>query len=447
MPTFPIPPQNNRIGFHYFPDLNHYRESDLHTWLPDLKTLGASWLTLTAPSNRAIPEFFINGLIENGIAPILHFQLPLESPPAVEDLDLLFSNYARWGVHYAILFDSPNRRSSWSTTSWAQNDLVERFLDRFVPIAEAAAKSGLIPVFPPLKPGGDYWDTAFLRASLQAMDRRGNYYLLDRLALSANAFAGNRPLNWGSGGPERWPETRPYQTKGGTQDQRGFCIFDWYIAISQAVVGEARPMILLKLGSSSSDDTTSALDQKAHVRRTIAMAQSLAGRSSTPNDNPSLAAINPMPPEVLCGNFWLLTTEPDSPHSHQAWFLPGDRVSPRVHAMRRWNSWSISTTSSGGQKTLSQHIPDRSIPHYLVLPAFEWGITDWHLNAARPFIRKYRPMIGFSLSYAFMAERVTVVGDSEQFPEEALDQLRNAGCLVERIYGDGTSIATQLAEK
>jgi hypothetical protein len=81
------------------------------------------------------------------------------------------------------------------------------------------------------------------------------------------------------------------------------------------------------------------------------------------------------------------------------------------------------------------------------LPAFEWGITDWHLNAARPFIRKYRPMIGFSLNYAFMAERVTVVGDTEQFPESALDLLRNAGCRVERISGDGTSIATQLAEK
>jgi hypothetical protein len=56
-------------------------------------------------------------------------------------------------------------------------------------------------------------------------------------------------------------------------------------------------------------------------------------------------------------------------------------------------------------------------------------------------------MIGFSLNYAFMAERVTVVGDTEQFPESALDLLRNAGCRVERISGDGTSIATQLAEK
>ena len=90
---------------------------------------------------------------------------------------------------------------------------------------------------------------------------------------------------------------------------------------------------------------------------------------------------------------------------------------------------------------------DHPIPHYLVLPAFEWGLTDWHLQAARPFIRKYRPMIGFSLNYASMAAKVTVIGDSEQFPEADLDRLRNSGCEVERINGDGTSIATQLAEK
>jgi hypothetical protein len=149
----------------------------------------------------------------------------------------------------------------------------------------------------------------------------------------------------------------------------------------------------------------------------------------------------------LCGNFWLLTAEPDSSDASHAWYLPSDRVSPRVHGLTRWHSWANSLPISEGQKAPSAHLNNHPIPHYLVLPAFEWGITDWHLNAARPFIRKYRPMIGFSLNYAGMAERVTVVGSSEQFPEADLDQLRNAGCLVERISGDGMSIATQLAEK
>jgi hypothetical protein len=444
MTKFHTPPNNNRIGFHYFPDASHFRESDLYTWLPELKTLEASWLVLAAPADRAIPEFFLNGLIENGIEPILHFQLPLEEIPPLPDLELLFQNYARWGVNYVVLFSEPNRRSAWSAASWAQNDLVERFLDRFIPAAEAAAKAGLTPVFPPLKPGGEYWDTAFLRASLEAIERRGNLYLLERMGIAADAHAGNKPLDWGSGGPERWPEAQPYRTKNGSQDQRGFSISDWYTAIIQAVIGEPRPIILLNLGSSPNASKSPNEDQSAHVRRTLNMVQALAGPSSKAKNNPSMAAVSALPPEVLCGNFFLLCDEPSSKYAHQAWFLPGSKGSPKAQALIRWHS---SPEAKGDQRETPFQIKHQPIPHYLILPAFEWGIADWHLNAARPFIRKYRPMIGFSLNYAFLAERVTVVGDDEQFPETALEQLRNAGCRVERISGDGTSIATQLAEK
>jgi hypothetical protein len=447
MPTFPTPPQNNRIGFHYFPDQNHYRESDLYTWLPEMKTLGASWLILETPQSRSIPEFFINGLIDNGIEPVLHFKFGYRTPPEIEDLELLFRNYARWGANYAILYDSPNRKSSWSPAEWSQNDLVEHFLDRFIPAAEAAAKSGLVPVFPPLVPGGDYWDTAFLRASLHAIERRGNFFLLERMGLSANAFAGNLPLDWGSGGPERWPEARPYQTNPGSQDHRGFAIADWYIAITQAVLGESRPIILLHLGSSTGDQKSIDSEKKAQVRRILGMAQALAGTTPASKNSPKLVNVNALPPEVLCGNFWLLCSEPDDPYADQAWFIYGEKGSSKAQALIRWQSWADGTALSGTQKSLANPIQNQPIPHYLVLPAFEWGITDWHLNAARPFIRKYRPLIGFSLNYAFLAERVTVVGNNDQFPEAALNQLRNAGCRVERINGDGTSIATQLAEK
>ena len=444
MPTFHTPPNNNRIGFHYFPDTDHYRESDLYTWLPELKTLEASWLVLNAPADRAIPEFFINGLIENGIEPILHFNLPLEHLPPLDDLNLFFKNYARWGVNYVILYAEPNRQSAWSPASWSQNDLVERFLDRFIPPAEAAAKAGLTPVFPPLKPGGEYWDTAFLRASLQAIERRGNLFLLERMGISADAHAGNKPLDWGSGGPERWPEARPYQTKNGAQDHRGFAISDWYTAIIQAVIGEPRPIILLNLGSSTNGAKSPSPDQSAYVRRTLGMVQALAGPSTKSKNHPSIAAVSAMSSEVLCGNFWLLCDEPSSQFSDQAWFLPNSKGSPKAQALIRWHS---SPEAKGDLQGAAFQIKHQPIQHYLILPAFEWGIADWHLNAARPFIRKYRPMIGFSLNYAFLAERVTVVGDDEQFPESALEQLRNAGCRVDRISGDGTSIATQLAEK
>jgi hypothetical protein len=174
------------------------------------------------------------------------------------------------------------------------------------------------------------------------------------------------------------------------------------------------------------------------------MVQALAGPSTKSKNHPSMAAVSALSPEVLCGNFWLLSADQSSPCADQAWFQPGGKGSPKAQALIRWHS---SPESKGDQAVTPFQIKHQPIQHYLILPAFEWGIADWHLNAARPFIRKYRPMIGFSLNYAFLAERVTVVGDDEQFPESALEQLRNAGCRVERISGDGTSIATQLAEK
>ncbi|MDX1436866.1 MAG: hypothetical protein R3335_08650, partial [Anaerolineales bacterium] len=184
-----------RIGFHYFPDTAHFRESDLRAWAPELQALGASWLVLKTPLDRAIPEPFISGLFENGIEPILHFQALPTNPPAEEEMALLFKLYAAWGVRYAVIFDRPNRRRTWSERDWAQTDLVERFIDSFLPLGETAIESGLRPVFPPLEPGGDYWDTAFLRSALQAIQRRGSHDLQRRLSISAYAWPDNLPLN------------------------------------------------------------------------------------------------------------------------------------------------------------------------------------------------------------------------------------------------------------
>ncbi|HEX9013349.1 MAG TPA: hypothetical protein VF813_07525, partial [Anaerolineaceae bacterium] len=221
MAAHPIPPLNTRIGFHYFPDTVHYRESDLHAWVPELRSLGASWLVLSAPTDRAIPEYFISGMVSAGIEPILHFQLSLEKQVAIDEMKFFFENYAKWGVHYVIFYDRPNSRSSWSAAAWAQEDLVERFIDRFAPLADAAVQAGLVPVFPPLEPGGDYWDTAFLQSGLRSLMRRKQFQVLDKLVLAAYAWSGEHSLNWGAGGPERWPGARPYMTPSNEEDQRG----------------------------------------------------------------------------------------------------------------------------------------------------------------------------------------------------------------------------------
>ena len=89
----------------------------------------------------------------------------------------------------------------------------------------------------------------------------------------------------------------------------------------------------------------------------------------------------------------------------------------------------------------------RFIGHYILLPSYEWGVSDWHLDVVKPFVKKYQTTIGFSIDEAKHAARVTVIGNTQSIPEDTVDQLRLAGCLVERISGDGTSIASQLSER
>jgi hypothetical protein len=344
MPTFPTPKNNTRLGFHYFPDLEHYSERDLRTWLPELKNLDASWITLIAPTDRAIPEPFICGLIEGAIEPILHFPLSFESFPTARDLAFLFNNYARWGLNYVVLFDRPNSRSVWPKSAWAQTHLVERFLDHFIPLAEIAIHSGLIPVFPPLEPGGDYWDTAFLRSALESILRRRKTELIESMVLGAYAQAGELPLNWGSGGPERWPNVRPYDTPPGSEDQLGFHIFDWYIAILNAVLDRSTPLLLFRAGSRPSkkqEPKFSNMDAKTHSLRNLVIAKSLIASSLSDRltnlDKSTLGALDPIPSQVLGCNFWLLSASSQSSHIKEAWIKPGGSHQTVAKVLRDWN--------------------------------------------------------------------------------------------------------------
>jgi hypothetical protein len=452
MKNIPLPPNNTRIGFYYFPDSLHFRENDLHMWLPELKALGASWLTVVTPPDRAIPEFFLRGLLSAGIQPILHFNGPVDAPPPLADLRLLLQTYARWGLNYVAIFDKPNTRSAWSSTSWAQSSLVERFLDMYLPLAETTVQAGLVPVFPPLEPGGDYWDTAFLRAALLGLQRRASPLLLDRLVLGAYAWTGGHSLNWGAGGPDRWPAARPYLTPNGSEDQRGFRIFDWYLAQARQIL--QRPACIILLGAGArlgevGEGTGNPTSEDSHARKNLDIA-ALMRRTDTHMAN-EVPELEPVSEEVLVCNFWLLSATKDSPYAQEAWFRPYLTDLPAAGALRQW----VDRNAQPAEVCIQRPVPvsgkepapknGRPISHYLLLPTYEWGVSDWHLDVIRPYIKKHRPTIGFSIEEAKRSAQVTVVGGSPSFSEAAIEQLRSAGCAVHQISGDGTTIATQLA--
>jgi len=358
----PIPPHNTRLGFHYFPDTSHFRKNDLDTWLPELKSMGASWLALQAPASRAVPEQFLTGLLEAGVEPVLQLNLPLEPARWLpgcshESLELLFNTYAQWGVHYIQPFDRPNCRAAWPASAWAQSDLVERFLDLYLPTTRRALEAGLTPMFPSLEPGGDYWDTAFLKAALHGLQRRGCEDVLENLVLSAVARTDTRPLSWGAGGPERWPGRRPYITSGPGEDHLGFYIFDWYLAVARAALGEPLPILLFEAGKYTPPTAAdceqldcnlfarTAAEEEAHARKTLALAQVLTAAPGNGVESISTVdgPLEPISPYVLGCNLWLLSAQPGDRHALEAWFSPEGDPLPAAGALRTWNSTRFET--------------------------------------------------------------------------------------------------------
>ncbi len=410
----------DKVGFHYRVDADHYSDRDLGTWLPRIKELDASWVVLNAPASRAVPEGFIATLKMEGVEPVLHFQITPHQVPPLEEMVMFFENYSRWGVKYVILFDRPNRQAGWGPEAWAQSDLPERFLDGFLPLAEAAVAVGLVPVFPPLEPGGDYWDTIFLSGALDGIKRRASQPLQKRLILSAYAGLNSRPLSWGRGGPQSWPEAQPYITPENSQDQRGFRIAEWYLTISETILERKLPLLMLGIHGPA--------PQGADLPKILVEGARLIARQT-------VEGLDPLPEEVIGGAFWLLAADPGSDAEEAAWFTPEGAGKPVVELF----------THQEKAQPVEKSVGHFRISHYLLLPSFEWGVADWYLNITRPFIKRHRPTVGFSLEEALQAERVTVVGGEEHFSEEQLNQLRGQGCLVRRVEGDGTKIASQLA--
>ncbi len=411
-----------RLGFHYFADQKHFTKRDLDKWLGKFVDSGASWIILDAPLEVAIPEYFIHSLVKADIKPILHIKPRPIDLFHTGQLDVLISSYAKWGVKHMIFGDRPNLQESWSASLWAKYDPVEKYLDYFVPFAHQLLSNQISPILSPLEPGGDYWDTAFLRNTLQELVKREEEKILANLIISCYASPGEKHLDWGIGGQERWPNSRPYSSKKQKgEDHFGFRIFDWYNTIAKAVLVKPLPIFLLGLhGSRFDDKPNSHLD----------IVRLLAGEQT---NNAS-----PLPEDVIGGAFLLPELAASISSDSKSSESNPNSSNAILKTIQEW------LTEKDNSKSL-QH-SSAVISHYLLLPTYEWGIADWHLEIIKPFVKKYQPTIGFSIEEASHSQRVTILGSNQVFPESILRQLRNQGILVERIEGNGTEIATLLAK-
>lgn len=415
---------NKRLGFHYFQDTMHYLDRDLSQVLPELKSLESRWLLLKSPHTVAIPEEFITGLVADGIQPIVHFDFQVNSGIRPEEIRILLTQYAKWGVKYVIFFDKPNTKTAWMPGTWSQGDLVERFLDRYLPFVRLAEQNGITPVFPPLEPGGDYWDLSFLRKTFQLASQRRTLEFGAKLHMAVSAQSFSHPLDWGHGGETKWRMPRPYaKTEIGEQDHFGINTYQWYAQIAKQTLNSNPNFIMLYMGASNL--RTKTMDDKLNYDKLIDLVI---------NDEPFEENDFSIDKNVIACLFWLMNT-PTKREKQDT--TPTTLFETNNETKPEWiedlQAKVEETQKQTAEFKVAESLADWvfAIDHYLLLPSYEWGVPVNTLDRVRPIIAESRPTIGFSITEACNARKVTVWNENGAFTEQDIQTLREAGCIID----------------
>jgi hypothetical protein len=411
-----------KIGFSYFVSPGKFIRKQLRDWMESIQKSGASMVTFRANFNNAIPEDAFIIAQEFGLEPVVHFSSELPLARKFNDIAILLDVYIKWGVEHIIFGDKPNTRQAWPLAGWHYENLVDHFIDRFIPLANFTVQKGAHPVFAPLHPGGDYWDTAFLELALTGLRQRRLDDILDSLVLACYGYTFNKPLTWGSGGPQRWPLSKPYQTPEGQEDQLGFMNFGWAQAQSERATGVKKPVLLLNSGYPGTIFSQPDGEVTLKAIRDIACACREDGAVAQSQD-----LIN-FDKSVLNIGFSLETIEQS---------IKGE-LSPKL-----FDEFWQSDKQDGDQKAGGEDT-QKIIPHYLLLPSYASGVSDVVLNKVRPIIKKYHPTVGFSITEASHAKKVSIFPDPLLFSQEQINELRASGCVVEELPESGIDIAMSI---
>ena len=415
----------NRIGFHYFLDVEQFKKSDSNLWLPKLAKINAKWLVIQNPEDRAIPEEFIRSFSDAGINLIINFNKDIKSDANLSELSILLNVYGKWGVRYAYLFEKPNLLSQWGEFKWINHNVVETYLKKFIPFAELCLENQIKPIFSPLYPGGDYWDLAFLEESLERLSNLASPRIIENLILSAFGWDWGHSIEWGSGGKKKWPDTKPFYQKQNSQNQQGFRTHEWYLEIAEKVLGKKLPVIILEAGIPH-DHTIGNSAGFGALDNLSAITHLLTGKNVYDPKNPELL-LSPIPSEVIGCNFFILSAKLKNDLFPYMWFSP--RGIPLGPARALGSTEDAPNIQHKVQPVLTKNSTDEIQFKYrryvLFTDALKQEISHL-LERLDHYIRIHKPHIGFSRIEAANAAYILVITkNKEEFISEDKESLSN----------------------
>ena len=420
----------NRFGFHYFPDCLHYTEKEIQRWLPALKEINAQWLVIKSPINRAISEEFIRSFSDSGIDLVIDFNASLSDQLDWHDLELLLALYGKWGVKYALLNQHPNQKKAWAGSKWGDAHLIDSVISDFIRFASLCLENGIRPVFPLLTPGGDYWDLAFLKTALLILKKEASLAIQNNFILSAAAWDGNKPLDWGAGGQANWPNVKPYKLPQESQNQLGFRTCEWYGSIANEIFGKNIPILLLQAGISGDPQDSEASPQSSGLDKLLAIYHLIKGENVYESLDGS-RLLSPISPDVIGCCFYLLSSERSADLAFQWFSANGIRLPP---------AQAIFMAEQSGQDKQPKVEPIESLlgenfrhNRYILIAEEMQPETPALLELLHPYIEKFRPMIGFSVTEANRSAMILAIAPSFGPEPTEFELIGNSGSLVKVI--------------
>ncbi len=292
--AFPRPAGDNGRGMHWIPTL-HQSPRVIDRFVRELQAMKIKWaVILNDGTDAARNDYLVQRLVQAGIMPVMRIYTPGLQPLDAKALEHLVRHYRKLGVYYYQLYNEPNLRFE----NGGRDPDVGRYLDLWIPAAEAVMRAGGFPGFGALSPSGDVDDVAFLRAALRELKRRGRLDVLDRAWLSVHNYLGSHPV-------------------ADTGDGMGFFRYRRYAEVLLEELGRYLPMIGTESGAYP-DNGLTVEEQVQRVRQAYAY---LARRE----------------PYFLAYSYWVIANEAgggrDPAFSQQALFRP-DGVSPVVSALK-----------------------------------------------------------------------------------------------------------------
>lgn len=408
---------SSKLGFHYFLDDERFKQEDARLWIKKLEEINANWLVINNPKERAIPEEFIRAFSKSDINLIINFNQQLCAQYDLKSIQPFLSVYGRWGVKYACLFERPNKISSWGEFEWNNHDVVETHLKKFIQFSQSCVENKIKPIFSPLFPGGDYWDLAFLEESLKGLAFYAAPHILNNVILSAYGWRWGHTIEWGAGGKQKCPEASPFLSDQEGQNQKSFRAYEWYLEVSEKVLGKKLPIIIFEAGLQNEIDLNETGDSPNRLNDKSIIPNLLAGGNVYDPQHPD-QLLSPIPDEVIGCNLFILSAHTDKSLLPYRWF---SSVGDPLETAKAFSANKKDTTQN--YEKLSEEIDN--FPENIQFKYRRYILVSDSLKPDMPnllerldlYIRKYRPQVGFSKMDALNAAYILVVTENkESFP-------------------------------